>query len=106
MVFLAVTTQTWLVTGLGFSIVLLLLFVFVYVMKALGWLMQPKKQTDKPEGKPDDAAAIAASLAMNGQEDEKAAVAYALHLYYNSLHDMDSPRLTVRNHTTAWHFIH
>jgi Na+-transporting methylmalonyl-CoA/oxaloacetate decarboxylase gamma subunit len=105
MVFLAITADTWLVTCLGFCIVLLLLFVFIYVMKALGWIMQPRKQSDVVRQN-NDMPAVATTVGSAQQEDEKAAVAYALHLYYNSLHDMDSPRITVRNHTTAWHIIH
>jgi Na+-transporting methylmalonyl-CoA/oxaloacetate decarboxylase gamma subunit len=104
MVFLAVTSQTWLVTCLGFALVLVLLFVFVYIMKGLGWIMQAQTKTTKPSDKPADVnnKPMTATQAASGDE---AAVAYALHLYYNSLHDMESPRLTVRNHATAWHII-
>ena len=103
MVFLAVTSQTWLVTCLGFGLVLTLLFVFVYVMKGLGWIMQPRTKAVKPSGKPDDTNNT--TTAPSAPQGDEAAVAYALHLYYNSLHDIDSPRLTVRNHVTAWHII-
>ena len=104
MVFLAVTSQTWLVTCLGFALVLILLFVFVYVMKGLGWIMQPHTKTDKPSDKPDDVNKPQ-TAPQNAAQGDEAAVAYALHLYYNSLHDLESPRLTVKNHVTAWHII-
>lgn len=95
----------WMVTILGFCLVLLLLFVFVYIMKGLGWIMQPKKSASV---KADEGtkAAIATSLALSKDEDELAAVAMALDLYYNSLHDMENPHLTVHQHATAWHAIH
>ena len=40
MVLLAVTADTWIVTGLGFGIVLVLLFCLVYVLQFFGWIMQ------------------------------------------------------------------
>ena len=98
---LAITGQTWFITGLGFGIVLLLLFVFVYVMKLLGWIMQPKKAKAEPvavQQTPNEK-----QLAVN--DSDEAAVAYALHLYYNSLHDPIETHLTIKHHATAWHII-
>ena len=102
MTLLAITGQTWFITGLGFGIVLLLLFVFVYVMKLLGWIMQPKKANAEPiannvnnENNIDNAVSAA----------DEAAIAYALHLYYNSLHDPIETHLTIKHHATAWHII-
>ena len=97
MILLDITADTWLVTGLGFGIVLLLLFCFIYIMKLLGWIMQPR-QKEQPQ-------AMAEPEMPATDNNDTAAVAYALHLYYNSLHDEESPRLTVKNHTTAWHII-
>ena len=42
-----ITAQTWFITGLGFGMVVLLLFVFVYVMKFMGWIMQPRVKAQK-----------------------------------------------------------
>ena len=98
MTLLAITGQTWFITGLGFGIVLVLLFVFVYIMKLLGWIMQPRKA--KEEVKP-------APIQENKHADagDEAAIAYALHLYYNSLHDPIETHLTIKHHATAWHII-
>jgi Na+-transporting methylmalonyl-CoA/oxaloacetate decarboxylase gamma subunit len=57
MVLLAVTAETWIVTGLGFGIVLALLFCLVFIIQFLGWCMQkmlaPKApKTVKEEAKP------------------------------------------------------
>ena len=100
---LAITSQTWITTGLGFGIVLLLLFVFVYVMKLMGWIMQPRKAKtdDQAESHPTKENVISPKPA----EDDKAAIAYALHLYYNSLHDPIETHLTIKHHATAWHII-
>ena len=99
MILLEISGYTWLVTGLGFGLVLVLLFCFIYVMKLLGWLMQSKQKEQPVTIKTETQPAVTASA------DEMTAVAFALHLYYNSLHDEESPRLTVKNHTTAWHII-
>ena len=44
-----ITAQTWFITGLGFGMVVALLALFVYVMKLLGWIMQPRVKAKKVE---------------------------------------------------------
>ena len=51
MIFLEVNSFIWMVTGLGFCLVLLLLFVFVYVLKLMGWIMQPRVKPKKQIGR-------------------------------------------------------
>ena len=117
MILLSVTTSTWLITGLGFVMVLIILFLFIYIMKGLGWIMQkinsntpapaapvaavPEKQvlTSAPES---DIPAIATALFLNESEEDMAAVAMALHLYYNNAHDMVFPTLTIKHRPTQW----
>ena len=119
MVLLAVTADTWIVTGLGFGIVLMLLFCLVYVLQFFGWVMQkatapkaPKAEKPAPEApkapaksaEPTDEgtkAAIAMSLAQAGDEDI-AAIAYALHLARFSKHDIPTPMISLNQHETAW----
>ena len=98
MALLAITGQTWYITGIGFGTVLVLLFVFVYVMKLLGWIMQP--HASKTEANP-----VQTATPAQADEDTEAAIAYALHLYYNSLHDPIETHLTIKHHATAWHLI-
>ena len=64
MVLLAVTADTWIVTGLGFGIVLVLLFCLVYILQFFGWVMQkatapkaPKAEKSKAPAKQDVAKA-------------------------------------------------
>ena len=116
MVLLAVTSQTWIVTGLGFGIVVVLLFLFIYIMKGLGLIMSKASKTtaavqavEVPKKKeyatnPDEAtyAAIAMSLALADGDEEKAALAFALHLYYDRGHDFVMPQLTLRPRQTTW----
>lgn len=116
MVLLAVTTDTWIVTGLGFGIVLVLLFCLVYILQFFGWTMQkivapkapkPEKPAEKASAKsaePTDEgtkAAIAMALTKAGDEDI-AAIAYALYLAQNKKHDLPTPMISLRKHETAW----
>ena len=119
MVLLAVTADTWIVTGLGFGIVLVLLFCLVYILQFFGWVMQkatapkaPKAEKPAPEApkapaksaEPTDEGtkvAIAMSLAQAGDEDI-AAIAYALHLARFSKHDIPTAMISLHAHETAW----
>jgi Na+-transporting methylmalonyl-CoA/oxaloacetate decarboxylase gamma subunit len=87
--------------------VLLLLICFVFVMKLMGSIMArinkaPAAVTAQPAAQPQREAAAAPTEAA----DDMAAVAYALHLYFNSLHDVEQPRLTFSAHASSWHPIH
>lgn len=118
---LAVTPETWIVTGLGFGIVVVLLICLIFILQGFGVVMQkilaPKapKAAAAPAPAPAPAkkeyaqdadgatkAAIAMALALANGDEEKAAVAYALHLYYNNAHDRETYALTLRPHATAW----
>lgn len=116
MVLLAVTADTWIVTGLGFGIVLVLLFCLVYILQFFGWTMQkivapkapkPEKPAEKASAKsaePTDEgtkAAIAMALTKAGDEDI-AAIAYALYLAQNKKHDLPTPMISLRKHETDW----
>lgn len=120
MVLLAITADTWIVTGLGFGIVLLLLFFLVYILMFFGWIMQkataprapkapkPEKQTEAPKAvksaEPTDEgtkAAIAMAIAQAGDEDI-AAIAYALYLAQNKKHDIPTAMISLHQHETAW----
>lgn len=107
MILLAITSQTWLVTGLGFGLVLVLLYVFVYIMKLLGFIMQPKEKKAQPAAKADDAtkAAIATTIALNSDEADMAAIAMTLNLYYG-VHDIEPAQLTIRPHHSMWKYNH
>ncbi|MEE0922162.1 MAG: OadG family protein, partial [Paludibacteraceae bacterium] len=101
-----ITAQTWFITGLGFGMVVALLALFVYVMKLLGWIMQPRVKAKKVENvaaeqtvththsKLDDSITLTA--------DSTAAIALALHLYYNGVHDEEDTKITIQPHRTQW----
>ena len=118
MILLAVTAETWIVTGLGFGIVLVLLICLVFILQFFGWIMQkatapraPKAEKPAPapqapvkSAEPTDEgtkAAIAMSLAKAGDEDI-AAVAYALYLAHDAKHDIPTAMISLKQHETAW----
>ena len=119
MVLLAVTADTWIVTGLGFGIVLVLLFCLVFIVQGFGWIMQkatapkapkapkeekPAPKVSAPSAEPTDEgtkAAIAMSLAQAGDEDI-AAIAYALYLARDAKHDVPTAMISLKQHETAW----
>ena len=60
MVLLAVTAETWIVTGLGFGIVLVLLICLVFILQFFGWIMQKATapRAPKPVAQPAPAPQI------------------------------------------------
>ena len=118
MILLAVTADTWIVTGLGFGIVLGLLFCLVFILMFFGWTMQkataprapkaPKEpkapKTVHTSAEPTDEgtkAAIAMALAHANNEDE-AAIAMALYLARHAKHDIPTGMISIRKHQTDW----
>lgn len=117
---LAVTAETWIVTGLGFGIVLVLLVCLIYILKFFGWVMQmitaprapkaekpaapAKKEGVKVSPVPTDEGTMAAiAMALSeASDDDKVAVAMALHLYFNHAHDIAQTTLTMTAKPTAW----
>ena len=113
---LAVTSSTWIITGLGFGIVLALLFCLVYILQFFGWTMQkatapraPKasqkqnaavKQSAEPT---DEGTKVAIAMALSqANETEQAAIAYALYLAKERKHDVPTGMISIRKHQTEW----
>lgn len=108
--------KVWTVTLLGFGIVLALLVFLIFVLTLFGWIMQkmnaPKveKKAEQPAPKKavvtsapsdqDTMAAIAMALAA-ASDDDKVAIAYALHLYYNA-HDIPTAMIVSQVRNTSW----
>jgi len=122
---LAITTDTWIVTGLGFGIVLGLLFCLVFIMNGFGWLMQkltaPKKekpQVDTPskpteekksrevaQAEPDETTKAVIAAALAEANDDEVAVAMALYLYQkNARHDIPTAVIAKQARNTVWNF--
>ena len=111
---LSITSSTWIVTGLGFGIVLALLFCLVFILMFFGCIMQkataPKEPKDstKPATVQEPAKeepTVNDQLPMtNDQSADIAAVAYALYLMQNdnSKHDLPTAMISLHKHETAW----
>ena len=101
-----ITGQTWFITGLGFGMVVLLLFAFVFVMKFMGWIMQPRVKTKKVANKPVEKTVTHTESKLSDSitltADSTAAIALALHLYYNGVHDEEDTKITIQPHRTQW----
>ena len=101
-----ITGQTWFITLIGFGMVLLLLFVFIYVMKLMGKIMRPRVKAVKKEVTNEEQTE---SVVHKQREDRivltgdaTAAIALALHLYYNGVHDEEDTKITIQPHRTQW----
>ena len=94
------------ITGVGFLLVLLLLIVFVYILKLMGWIMQPRVKPQK-QVEEQHSQTVAHTQKEDKERitltaDSTAAIALALHLYYNGVHDEESTRTIVQPHRTQW----
>lgn len=111
MILLTVETLTWseiwIVTGLGFGIVLALLFCLVFIMQGLGWVMQkitgPKKpkvvsnqQSESPQ------PSVDRNKTEEANEDDRAAIAMALYLFSGKKHDLPTATIAPQARNTAW----
>ena len=101
-----ITGQTWFITLIGFGMVLLILFVFIYVMKLMGKIMRPRVKAVKKEVTNEEQTE---SVVHKQREDRivltgdaTAAIALALHLYYNGVHDEEDTKITIQPHRTQW----
>jgi len=111
MILLAVTADTWIVTGLGFGIVLVLLFCLVYILQFFGWTMQkieaprkPKAEKPSPESKPTPQNIVSAPKQTPAPKTDEdiAAIAYALYLAQEKKHDIPTAMISLHKHETAW----
>lgn len=84
----------WMVTLLGFSLVFVLLVVLIYVLKLFGVIMRPRVKVEKPsevhEAVGSPRTDTSESITLTGEAT--AAIAMALNLYYNGIHDDEGPK--------------
>ena len=105
--------NTWTVTGLGFGIVLVLLFFLVFILIFFGWIMQkltaPKAQKEeKPAQTTQSTPSIQNTPAAPAPKpaspaDDTAAIAMALYLASRSTkHDVPTSMIKPQARETAW----
>ena len=99
-------SHVWLVTGVGFIMVFILLVVLTWLMQGSGKLFSKIEKKKAAASKPVKQDAPAAdSVNEEATDADMAAIAMALHLYYNSVHDVEPTRITIKrveNKGSAW----
>lgn len=101
MILLTDWSTAWLMTGMGVGIVFCILVILVLILQFMGNL-NAHKQSQKASQSSEEATS---SHCAEGKPSEAdlAAVATAVHLYQNDLHDIESGVLTWHPTETAWH---
>lgn len=112
---LEITSATWIVTGLGFGIVLALLVCLVFILQGFGFIMQkatapkaPKEEksaqnTQSTPNIQNTPSAPEPKPAPASPADDTAAIAYALYLAScNTKHDAPTGMIAVQARETAW----
>ena len=113
MVLLAVTADTWIVTGLGFGIVLVLLICLVFILQGFGFIMQKATAPKAPKAPKAEAPAPSAPIVASTPEqkpapapspaDDTAAIAFALYLASrDGKHDAPTGMIAVQAREPAW----
>ncbi|MBO7049469.1 MAG: OadG family protein [Bacteroidaceae bacterium] len=101
-------SHVWLVTGVGFIMVFILLVVLTWLMQWSGKLfskIEEKKKVAASKPVKQDAPAVDSVNEEEATDADMAAIAMALHLYYNSVHDVEPTRITIKrveNKGSAW----
>ncbi len=90
--------HVWMITLIGFGLTFLLLILLVYLMRLFGVIMKPRvkvpkvvRNDNKMEIKHDEKAEVTLSA------NTTAAIAMALHLYYDEMHDEEQHVITIKN---------
>ena len=105
---LAITSDTWIVTGLGFGIVLMLLFCLVFILQFFGFVMQKMTNGASKPTKPSKPSTPSMPSAPSEAKEEKSnddTAAIAMALYLASLdvkHDVPTPMINLKARETVW----
>ncbi|MDR1698424.1 MAG: OadG family protein [Prevotellaceae bacterium] len=97
MILLAINwSDAFTVMGLGLLIVFAVLILLVFLLDFSGWIF-----TRTQKVAPQQAEILPAAAGIPAEE-EQAAIAMALHLFYAAAHDEESYVITIDDHRTAW----
>lgn len=90
-------SHVWMVTGLGFCMVIVLLVVLIFILKLLGAVVSSAVKAPKAaQPKAVAAPAAQAAPAEASADDDLAAIAMALHLYFNGVHDVEPTEIHIK----------
>ena len=97
-------STAWLMTGLGFSAVFLILVLLVLILMIFSKVASSAEVKPKAAAKPTVRRASDGKQVVEGYEEDMVAVATAVYLYLNSAHDEESGVLTIQNDEhSLWH---
>ncbi len=95
--------NVWMETGIGIAIVFVILTLIIFILSLFNVFAKTKKSGNASVPKVQATAAVVAP-ATSASEVEKAAIATALYLYYQNVHDVESGVITIKhNDFSAWH---
>lgn len=102
MVLLAINSDTLMLAGISVCVVFSILIVLVLVLQVFS-MVAAGAGKKAPAAKPAVRTSETVSIA-DATDIDKVAVATAVYLYMNDMHDEESGRLTIaHNDLTAWH---
>lgn len=85
------------ITGLGFGIVFVVLIILIFIMDLFGKVMAPKVSVKKTtSGKDSKEQTTEIEYDVHIPALDSAAIAAALHLYYDDVHDEESRVITIK----------
>lgn len=101
MILLTDWPTAWLMTGMGVGIVFCILIILVLILQLMGRINSHLGTSAKAEAQA--GANPCGCASEEPSEADLAAVATAVHLYQNDLHDIESGVLTWHPTETGWH---
>lgn len=99
MILLTDWSTAWMMTGMGVGIVFSILVILVLILQFMGFI-NAHTQGRKPVA---TTAGCTNDDKKEASDNDLAAVAMAVHLYQNDLHDYESGVLTWHPTETGWH---
>jgi len=98
-----VWADAWSRTGMGFSVVFCVLLLLVFVLIVFG-VVSRLSGKNKSAQVAQVAQPIVSTAAVSASDADKAAIATALYLYFQNVHDEESGVITIQhNEHSAWH---
>ncbi len=97
--------NTTVITLLGFSVVFIVLILLIFILMGFGAAMQPKVKATTSVADRKTSEVKTEFKEVNLKANETAAIAMALHLYYNDLHDEEPTDIHIKHVTrmdTPW----
>ncbi|MDA3880662.1 MAG: OadG family protein [Prolixibacteraceae bacterium] len=94
MTILEVNTQTWTITLVGWSVVFFALVVLIFVFNNVPKLLKMNFKKDKSKTEQELQTIITDNKYISG--DETAAIAMAIHMFFEEQHDEESNVITIK----------